>query len=115
MYRRVLAFDYDGTLAVHGRVPLALCQAFDQLHLAGFALFLVTGRQFESVDLGSLATLFTGTVWENGAVLQHSVASNGAIHGVTLFALMNHRGAINCQPLPALVCHQQTKKGCQQW
>lgn len=71
MHRRVLAFDYDGTLAVDGCVPPTLCQAFDQLHLAGFALFLVTGRQFESVDLGSLAELFTGIVWENGAVLQH--------------------------------------------
>jgi hydroxymethylpyrimidine pyrophosphatase-like HAD family hydrolase len=71
MYRRVLAFDYDGTLAENGRVPPALQQALENLHLAGYALFLVTGRRFESVDLGSLGEIFTGIAWENGAVLQH--------------------------------------------
>src|SRR6476660_8412140 len=71
MYRRILAFDYDGTLAENGHVPPALQQALSQLHLAGYALFLVTGRQVDSVRLGSLNDLFTGIVWENGAVLSH--------------------------------------------
>ena len=72
MYRQVLAFDYDGTLAVDGQVPPALGQALGQLQQAGFALFLVTGRQFGTVDLGPLAETFAGIAWENGAVLQHA-------------------------------------------
>lgn len=45
MYRRVMAFDFDGTLAVNGTVPL-----------------------------GSLANLFADIVWENGAVLTHAAS-----------------------------------------
>ena len=71
MYRRVLAFDYDGTLAENGRVPLTLQSRLKQLHLLGYALFLVTGRQYETVELGELQDVFAGIVWENGAVLQH--------------------------------------------
>jgi hypothetical protein len=47
MYRRVLAFDFDGTL---------------------------TGRRYETVSLGRLAELFSGIVWENGAVLSHTAS-----------------------------------------
>jgi hydroxymethylpyrimidine pyrophosphatase-like HAD family hydrolase len=72
MHRRVLAFDFDGTLAEHGSVPLALQTVLEQLRAAGYALFLVTGRQFESVALGPLGDVFTGIVWENGAVLYHT-------------------------------------------
>ncbi len=69
MYRRVLAFDYDGTLAEHGVVSAELQFALTQLAHADYSLFLVTGRQYDTVDLGKLADLFTGIVWENGAVL----------------------------------------------
>ncbi|MCA9896961.1 MAG: HAD hydrolase family protein [Ardenticatenaceae bacterium] len=69
MYRQVLAFDFDGTLAKNGRVPLELQQALAQLRQYNFALFLVTGRRYNSIDLGSLQDIFTGIVWENGAVL----------------------------------------------
>jgi hydroxymethylpyrimidine pyrophosphatase-like HAD family hydrolase len=69
MYRQVLAFDYDGTLAENGRVPLELQQALARLRRENFALFLVTGRRYNSLELGALHGLFTGIVWENGAVL----------------------------------------------
>lgn len=72
MYRRVMAFDFDGTLAVGGVVPRDLEEALERCRAAGYALFLVTGRRFEAVQLGRLSKLFTGVVWENGAVLVHS-------------------------------------------
>lgn len=70
MYRRVFGFDFDGTLAKDGQVPPGLQSALERLNFSGYSLFLVTGRQFESVSLGPLSNLFTGIVWENGAVLQ---------------------------------------------
>ena len=69
MHRRVLAFDFDGTLAENGVVPPQLYSALEQLYASGYVLFLVTGRLTESVALGALGDLFTGIVWENGAVL----------------------------------------------
>jgi hypothetical protein len=74
MYRKVLAFDFDGTVAVDGVVPPDVEAALEQCRLTGHALFLVTGRRFETVSLGSLAELFTGIVWENGAVLFHTAS-----------------------------------------
>lgn len=69
MYRRVLAFDYDGTLAGQGFVPLTLQDKLKDLHSFGCALFLVTGRHYQSIYLGELAAVFDGIIWENGAVL----------------------------------------------
>ncbi len=74
MYRRVMAFDYDGTLAREGLVPQELIAALEQCRLGGHALFLVTGRRFESVNLGPLSEVFAGVVWENGAVLAHTAS-----------------------------------------
>lgn len=74
MYRKVLAFDFDGTVAVDGVVPPDVESALAQCRLTGHSLFLVTGRRFETVPLGSLADLFTGIVWENGAVLAHNAS-----------------------------------------
>lgn len=74
MYRRVLAFDFDGTLAENGLVPPALQQALEELSLKGYVLFLVTGRTLDSIDLGPLRERFTGIVWENGAVLSVKAA-----------------------------------------
>lgn len=74
MYRRVMAFDFDGTLAVNGDVPPELEQALEQCRASGHVLFLVTGRRFEAVSLGHLGELFAGVVWENGAVLTHTAS-----------------------------------------
>jgi hydroxymethylpyrimidine pyrophosphatase-like HAD family hydrolase len=42
MYRLVMAFDFDGTLAVNGDVPPELETALEQCHATGHVLFLVT-------------------------------------------------------------------------
>src|SRR5512139_335377 len=73
MYRRVLAFDFDGTLARDGVIPPATQRALKQVQQEGCALFLVTGRRYESIDLGAVESLFTGIVWENGAVITRRV------------------------------------------
>lgn len=73
MYRNILAFDYDGTLANDGVVPAALQNALKQLQQMGYILFLVTGRRFQSLNLGDLYDVFSGIAWENGAVLCPSV------------------------------------------
>lgn len=69
MYRRVMAFDYDGTLAESGKIPQNMLDALRQLRNAGYVLFLVTGRDYASIPLEALEDIFTGIVWENGAVL----------------------------------------------
>ena len=74
MYRRVMAFDFDGTLAVNGIVPAEVETALEQCRDSGHVLFLVTGRRYETVTLGSLGNLFAGVVWENGAVLTHAAS-----------------------------------------
>lgn len=74
MYRRVMAFDFDGTLAAGGVVPPAVESALERCRASGHALFLVTGRRFETVMLGPVGELFTGVVWENGAVLSHTAS-----------------------------------------
>ena len=74
MYRRIMAFDFDGTLAVNGTVPAEVERALAQCRDSGYVLFLVTGRRYETVPLGSLGNLFAGIVWENGAVLTHTAS-----------------------------------------
>jgi HAD superfamily hydrolase (TIGR01484 family) len=75
MYRRIMAFDFDGTLAINGDVPPEVESALARCRDSGHVLFLVTGRRYETVQLGYLGSLFAGIVWENGAVLSHT-ASN---------------------------------------
>ena len=47
---------------------------WEQCRDSGYVLFLVTGRRYETVPLGSLGNLFAGIVWENGAVLTHTAS-----------------------------------------
>lgn len=67
---RVLATDFDGTLAHNGTVNAATLQAVQQLKQAGFRLILVTGR-----ELNELMAIFPEISWfdlavmENGGVL----------------------------------------------
>lgn len=75
MYRRVMAFDFDGTLAINGDVPPEVESALARCRDSGHVLFLVTGRRYETVQLGYLGSLFAGIVWENGAVLSHTASS----------------------------------------
>lgn len=72
MRYRVLATDYDGTLAEHGRVTAATVAALERWRAAGGRGILVSGRQLE--DLQSVfprLDLFDWAVLENGALLFH--------------------------------------------
>ena len=71
MNQRILAFDFDGTIAEEGRVPSEIIEVFRQAHLQTHALFLVTGRLFRQADIEGILPYLTGIVWENGAVLEH--------------------------------------------
>jgi hydroxymethylpyrimidine pyrophosphatase-like HAD family hydrolase len=66
----VLACDYDGTLAHHGKVDADTAAALDRLLASGRRLVLVTGRQLD--DLARIfpeLDRFELVVAENGAVL----------------------------------------------
>jgi HAD superfamily hydrolase (TIGR01484 family) len=72
MRYRVLASDYDGTLARDGLVSPETAEALERLRQFGRKLILVTGRElpdpekvFDSFDL------FARVVAENGGVLYH--------------------------------------------
>lgn len=67
---RVLATDYDGTLASQGRVPPETCDALEALRASGRNAVLVTGRILD--DLRGVfhhLELFDWVVAENGPVL----------------------------------------------
>src|SRR5579884_1193961 len=66
----VLAADYDGTLATHGRVDEATLEALRRLRETGRKLVLVTGRELdELLAIFPHAALFDRIVAENGALL----------------------------------------------
>jgi hydroxymethylpyrimidine pyrophosphatase-like HAD family hydrolase len=67
---RVLASDYDGTLACDGIVAPGTIAALQRMRASGRKLVLVTGRELpELQDLFSSMDLFDLVVAENGALL----------------------------------------------
>ena len=71
--RRVLALDYDGTLATAGKMATAVADALRSARDRGYRLVLISGRTW--VDLRSVCSeldLFEVVVAENGAVLSAS-------------------------------------------
>lgn len=70
MRYRVLACDYDGTIATDGRVDAITVAALARFRESGRKLLLVTGRELDEL-LGILAEiwLFDWVVAENGALL----------------------------------------------
>jgi hydroxymethylpyrimidine pyrophosphatase-like HAD family hydrolase len=70
MHYRVLACDYDGTLACDGRVDTATVDALKRFTASGRVLLLVTGRELdELLNIFQEISLFAHVVAENGAVL----------------------------------------------
>jgi len=66
----VLCCDYDGTIAVAGRLRDEMIAALERLNRSGRRAILVTGRQLEDVrQLCPRLDLFVKVVAENGAVL----------------------------------------------
>lgn len=65
-----LATDYDGTLALHGRVDQPTLAALERLLATGRKLILVTGRELEELKgIFPELQLFAWVVAENGALL----------------------------------------------
>jgi hypothetical protein len=70
MRHRVLACDYDGTLAIEGVCSDATVEALESVAAAGLRLVLVTGRTWEELrDVFDPGSLFEAIVIENGAVV----------------------------------------------
>jgi hydroxymethylpyrimidine pyrophosphatase-like HAD family hydrolase/energy-coupling factor transporter ATP-binding protein EcfA2 len=65
-----LAADYDGTLALHGRVDHATCEALEEVRRSGRKLLMVTGRDLPDLQrVFDRLDLFDLIVAENGALL----------------------------------------------
>lgn len=70
MRHRVLACDFDGTLAIEGVCSDETIEALQRVAAAGMRLVLVTGRTWEElVDVFDPGVLFEQIVVENGAVV----------------------------------------------
>src|SRR5215204_1061462 len=70
MRYHALCCDYDGTLALNGRVDEDTLAALEQIRASGRRLVLVTGRQLEDLQRAfPRLDLFDRAVVENGALL----------------------------------------------
>lgn len=70
MRHRVLACDFDGTLAIEGVCSDDTIKALESVAATGIRLVLVTGRTREElIDVFDPGTLFEEIVVENGAVV----------------------------------------------
>lgn len=70
MRYRILATDYDGTIAHHGVVPDEVVESLKALRASGRILMLVTGRELDELkDLFPAHTIFDLIVAENGALI----------------------------------------------
>ena len=70
MRHRVLACDFDGTLATEGVCSEATVEALERVAATGIRLILVTGRTREELgDVFDPGDLFEAIVLENGAVV----------------------------------------------
>ena len=70
MRYHVLACDYDGTIAHHGRVDDETIAALGRLRDTGRRLILVTGRELQDLlAVFPRIDLFDRVVAENGAVV----------------------------------------------
>ncbi|MBK9129860.1 MAG: HAD hydrolase family protein [Phycisphaerales bacterium] len=80
MKLRVLALDYDGTIATDGRLDPTVKAALARARDRGLTLVLVTGRLLGDLRrlLGDL-TLFDAVVAENGAVLAFPLAGRSSV------------------------------------
>ena len=69
---RVVAVDYDGTLAHDGRVAKDTLEAMARVRESGRKLLLVTGRELDSLrSVFPELSLFDLIVAENGALIYH--------------------------------------------
>ena len=79
---RVLASDYDGTLACEGKVAAGTIAALKRMRASGRKLILVTGRELPELrDLFSSMDLFDLVVVENGALLHFPATGENRLLG----------------------------------
>jgi hydroxymethylpyrimidine pyrophosphatase-like HAD family hydrolase len=79
---RVLASDYDGTLACEGKVAAGTIAALKRMRASGRKLILVTGRELPELrDLFSSLDLFDLVVVENGALLHFPATGENRLLG----------------------------------
>jgi hydroxymethylpyrimidine pyrophosphatase-like HAD family hydrolase len=79
---RVLASDYDGTLACNGIVAPGTIAALQRVRTSGRKLILVTGRELPELrDLFSSMDLFDLVVAENGALLHFPATGENRLLG----------------------------------
>lgn len=96
MHYSALASDYDGTLAIGGRVSQHTIAALEKVAATGCKLLLVTGRMLADLQHAfPLYTLFDYIVAENGALLyqpaQQRETTLGALPPSSFFeALQQH-------------------------
>src|SRR5918992_4048035 len=71
MIVHVLACDYDGTIAEHGRVSEATAAVLERVRASGRKLVLVTGRMLPDLQrvCPEADRMFDAIVAENGALL----------------------------------------------
>jgi HAD superfamily hydrolase (TIGR01484 family) len=81
---RVLATDYDGTLATHGSVELETTTALVRLNASGRKVLLVTGRELPDLK----------KVFPEFAVFDRIVAENGAL----LYRPASDQETLLCEP-----------------
>jgi hydroxymethylpyrimidine pyrophosphatase-like HAD family hydrolase len=93
---RVLAVDYDGTIAHHGRVAPSTVAALRKLKDSGRKLVLVTGRELPDLQgIFPELDLFNRVVVENGAVV---------------YRPSNKEGRTLAEPPPAMFVEQLRKR-----
>jgi hydroxymethylpyrimidine pyrophosphatase-like HAD family hydrolase len=95
------AFDYDGTIASHGRVDERTCNALKRLKAAEIKLLLVTGRELPDLQrIFENHEIFDAIVTENGALLslpaQHEDRGLASPPPAALMAAIRKR---NIEPL----------------
>ncbi|HJS55476.1 MAG TPA: HAD-IIB family hydrolase, partial [Chitinophagaceae bacterium] len=70
MRYQIVALDYDGTIAHHGKVAEETIEALRQLKASKRKIMLVTGRELDEIkSLFPEHTLFDSIVAENGALI----------------------------------------------
>lgn len=94
---RVLALDYDGTIAEQGRLHSDARREIERVRSEGLVVVLVTGRMLSDLRrlIGDLS-LFDAIVAENGALTAFPRAGRSASHGPrcpgTMLAALRERG-----------------------
>lgn len=96
---RLLAFDYDETLATDGRMDPAAAEALAEARGAGWRLALVTGRTFDRIaEICPELHLFDLVVPENGCLMH--VPATGAVEPLAAGPIDRLRAGLDAAAIP---------------